>query len=215
MELFLIDGIGPFFGDYKKRRINWSKTPLEHLASEDPEKRAKRFVRIREDMHTFATRAAAMGFNAITLDDVAHLADHPGYEPAIRARIQAYRIESLALFDIIQAAGLQIYITMDILSMSAAIREQVDGHLDRAITFAQELITNLLADFPQIAGVIIRIGESDGRDVKGPLRSELLRRTPCDTNQFIKELLPTFEAEERTLIFRTWTVGAYSIGDLM
>jgi hypothetical protein len=215
MELFLIDGIGPFFGDYKKRRINWSKIPFEHLELDDPEKRAKRFIRIREDMQTFTHCAAAMGFNAITLDDVAHLADHPDYEPAIRARIQAYRSESIALFKIIQASGLKIYITMDILSMSAAIREQVGGHLDRAITFAQELLTHLFADFPQIAGIIMRIGESDGQDVKGPLRSELLLRTPHDTNRFIKALLPTFEDEERTLIFRTWTVGAYSIGDLM
>lgn len=215
MELFLIDGIGPFFGDYKKRRINWSKIPFEHLALDQPETRTARFARIREDMQTFATRAAEIGFNAITLDDVAHLAGHADYEPDIRARIQAYRSELLPLFAIIQTAGLDIYITMDILSMSAAIRQKVDGRLDRAITFAKELISDLLTDFPQIAGIIMRIGESDGQDVKGPLRSELLLRSARDTNRFIQELLPTFEAKQRTLIFRTWTVGAYSIGDLM
>lgn len=215
MELFLIDGIGPFFSDDKPRRINWSKIPFEQLDLEAPEKCAQHFKRIRQDMRTFAGNASTMGFNAITLDDVAHLADHPEYEPTIRARIAVYRAESQAIFKIIHAAGLDLYITMDILSMSTAIRQKVNGRLDRAIKFTQELLTQLFADFPQISGIIMRIGESDGRDVKDPMRSELLLRSIPDTNQFIRALLPIFEAEKRCLIFRTWTVGAFSIGDLM
>ena len=34
-------------------------------------------------------------------------------------------------------------------------------------------------------------------------------------NDFLKGLLPVFEQHQRNLIFRTWTVGAYRIGDLM
>ncbi|MGE4561108.1 MAG: hypothetical protein AB7E77_12975, partial [Desulfobulbus sp.] len=80
MNLLLIDAIGPFFRDLPKGRINWSKIPFAHLPLEDPERR-QRFDHIAEDLHTFAVRVGEIGYNAVSLDDVAHLADHPWYEP--------------------------------------------------------------------------------------------------------------------------------------
>ena len=40
-------------------------------------------------------------------------------------------------------------------------------------------------------------------------------RDPEETNGFLKRILPTFERHQRSLILRTWTVGAHRIGDLM
>ena len=71
------------------------------------------------------------------------------------------------------------------------------------------------ADFPEVAGVIVRIGESDGKDVKDDFHSQLVIQTPEDARSFLQALLPVFEKHGRRLIFRTWTVGAYPIGDLM
>src|SRR5262249_22759334 len=76
MELALIDAIGPFFRGYDKRRINWSKIPFLHLATEGPE-RATQWAGIRADLDRFAQRVAALGYNAVSLDDLAHLTDHP------------------------------------------------------------------------------------------------------------------------------------------
>ena len=38
---------------------------------------------------------------------------------------------------------------------------------------------------------------------------------PAQARQLLLYLLPTCEKHSRRLIFRTWTVGAYRIGDLM
>lgn len=51
--------------------------------------------------------------------------------------------------------------------------------------------------------------------MQGEFRSELYLKRPEQVNRFLKTLLPVFEKHGRQLIFRTWTVGAYRIGDLM
>ncbi len=79
----------------------------------------------------------------------------------------------------------------------------------------RELLEGLFAEFPEISGIIARIGEGDGRDVKGLLRSELCLRRPGQLNHLLKTLIPLFERENKRLILRNWTVGAYSIGDFI
>jgi hypothetical protein len=73
----------------------------------------------------------------------------------------------------------------------------------------------VLDDFAEVRGIILRIGESDGNDVRDPLRSRLHLQRPGHTRQFLRELLPVFEQRGRLLVFRTWTVGAHQIGDLI
>ena len=64
-------------------------------------------------------------------------------------------------------------------------------------------------------GLILRIGESDGLDVSGDFKSELHFRSAGEVNDALLQILPVFEKHRRRLIFRTWTVGAYRVGDLM
>ncbi len=64
-------------------------------------------------------------------------------------------------------------------------------------------------------GLILRIGESDGTDVSDPIRTQLHLTSAGGTNRLLKSLLPEFEKRGRTLILRTWTVGAHRIGDLI
>lgn len=208
--LLLIDAIGPFFRGIQRRTINWSKIPFDHLKLTGPE-RDEQWSRIRADLDEFAQKVAAIGFNAVSLDDVAHLADHAWYEPETREKIAVWREEFSACFDVLRRRGLSIYLTMDFFSSTPALRA-------RGVcpdTFARDLLDRFLAEFPQVAGVILRIGESDGRDVKDDFRSELLVKTPAQANALLKTLLPVFEKHRRKLVFRTWTVGAYRVGDLM
>ena len=86
MELFLIDAIGPFFRGYESQRVNWSKIPFTHLAGADD----ARWQRITADLRTFARELAAQGYNAVTLDDLAHLAPHPLHEPEVAAQIAKF-----------------------------------------------------------------------------------------------------------------------------
>jgi hypothetical protein len=92
VDLALIDGIGPFFRGLDQRRINWSKIPFRHLATSGPE-RVAQWERIRADFETLVRRTRSLGYNAITLDDLAHLTDHPWFEPEIRERNRILRGE--------------------------------------------------------------------------------------------------------------------------
>ena len=212
--IFLIDAIGPFFRGYARRRINWSKIPYTRLATEG-ESRTAMWAGIREDLRRFTREAAAAGFNAVTLDDLAHLAPHPLHEPEVAARIAVFREEFAALFDIVREAGMAIYLTSDVLPVTPAVEAAIGGDRGKLEDFYRELVDGLLRDFPQISGLVLRIGESDGVDVKDPIRTRLHVRSAKDTNRLLRTLLPVFEARERTLILRTWTVGAHRIGDLI
>ncbi|HEY5894233.1 MAG TPA: hypothetical protein VIT91_13490 [Chthoniobacterales bacterium] len=214
MEIALIDANGPFFRGFHKRRINWSKIPFSHLALAGPERTAQ-WEAIRADLATFATKVAALGYNAVSLDDLAHLADHAGYEPEIRSNIAVWREEFRAVFALLRSYRLRVFITADYLTASAAIYSRLGNDREKQAAWFAELVNSFLADFPEVAGVILRIGESDGQDVRDPLKSRLLLRSARQVNQLLKRILPIFEDHGRLLIFRTWTVGAYLIGDLI
>ncbi|MGD9343724.1 MAG: hypothetical protein PVJ25_06780, partial [Desulfuromonadales bacterium] len=214
MDIYLVDGIGPFFRDIKKERVNWSKIPFNALKLGGVGHRAQ-FDRIAEDMNAFARQVSEVGYNCVSLDDVAHLAPDVWYEDEINRKIEIFRQEFKRLFAILNKYNLGVYLTMDILSFTPKLRENVGNDLGRAILFMKRQIDLLLTDFPEVKGIIMRIGESDGLDVKGEFRSELIIRSPGKANRIIRELLPLFEHHKRHLILRNWTVGAYSVGDFL
>ncbi len=214
MELALIDAIGPFFRGYEKRRINWSKIPFLHLVTDGPQ-RETQWTDIRAELDAFARQVAALGYNAVSFDDIAHLTDHPWYEPEVRARIAGLREEFRRCFAIARSHGLRIFLTADFLTTTAAIDARIGDDPAKAAAWFAELAAAFLDDFPEVEGIILRIGESDGHDVRDPLRSRLFLRTAREVNRMLRALLPVFEQRQRRLIFRTWTVGAYLIGDLI
>lgn len=212
MELFLIDAIGPFFRGYKRKRINWSKIPFMHLAEIGPDK----WSEIEDELREFACRISAQGYNAVSLDDLAHLAPHPLHESEVAERISLLRAKFTRFFDMLKGEfGLQIYLTSDVLPMTPALSDVFGNDTTQLDNYYQNLVRGILDDFPQLAGLILRIGESDGNDVSDPIRTRLHLRDAAGTNRLLRSLLPEFEKRGRNLIFRTWTVGAHSIGDLI
>ncbi len=153
MELALIDGIGPFFRGLDQRRINWSKIPFGHLATSG-EGRAAQWTGIRADFETLAGKVAALGYNAVTLDDLAHLADHPWFEPALRERNAVLREEFRQLFAIARAHGLRVFITTDYLTTSAAVDARLRGRAPASRAWFRELVDGFFTDFPEVAGII-------------------------------------------------------------
>lgn len=214
MELALIDAIGPFFRGSQKRRINWSKIPFAQLVTAGPAYESQ-WQTIRTDLESFARKVSSVGYNAVSLDDVAHLSDHPWFEPEIRARNAVFREEFRALFGLLGAHGLRIYLTADFVTTSAAVDARLRGGAEAATKWFEEVLAACLEQFPQIEGIILRIGEADGRDVRDALRSRLVLRTAREVNHMLRVLLPIFEVRARRLVFRTWTVGAHLIGDLI
>lgn len=213
-ELKLLDGIGPFFKHAKSGRQNWSKIPFDQLPR-DGEAFRKAFDEIVIDFETICVAARKWGYNAITLDDLGHLADHAWLESDLRDWIGRLRCEFERLFEIAVNHGLGVYITADVFTASDAIKRQVGNDPHRIHVFLGELVDRFFADFACVDGIIFRVGESDGHDVKDALRSELHVRSARMGNRFLRDLLPVFERLDKKLIFRTWTVGAYPVGDLL
>lgn len=213
--LYLIDAIGPFFPGYDRFRINWSKLPWMRFQEMSPEEVREAFVAIRADMKTFCRSVAKIGYNGVTLDDVPHLALHEFYEEAVNERIALYREEFRELFKVILAEGLHLYLTMDILTLTPQLEKHLGNSDRKQRQFLAGLLDRFFIDFPEVAGVVLRIGESDGLDIKEDFRSKLVLKNPGMVNRCLKAILPVFEHHKRRCIFRTWTVGAHEVGDLI
>ena len=212
MDLFLIDAIGPFFRGYDRQRVNWSKIPFMHLNDASPE----HWTAIENELREFARQVSAQGYNAVTLDDLAHLAPHPLHEPEVMERIAFLREKFRRIFEMLHGEfGLRVYLTTDVLPMTPALSEAFGDSPAELDSYYQGLVRGVLDDFPQLSGLILRIGESDGIDVRDPIRTQLHLRNAGEVNRLLQALLPEFEKRGRDLIFRTWTVGAHRIGDLI
>lgn len=214
MHLFMIDGIGPFFVGHPPGRINWSKIPFRNLEKDGRLDRAV-FRTIRESFRRFAGTAAGLGFNAVSLDDLAHVTECLHYDASLRQRLSEYREEYQALVELARQAGLAVYLTSDITFFNRDL-DRVLGRDDaRIIRFLENSVEALYRDFPGVAGLIIRFGESDGIDVRGEFLSRTILRTPVQARAYISALLAVSERWNRQLVVRTWSLGAYPLGDMM
>lgn len=212
-RLLLIDGIGPFFRHYSKKRINWSKIPFSSIETDDGIK-SNVLETVPGDFRKLIVQSRQLGYNAVSLDDVAHLIPCPLYDEKLQRKIAAYRKLFGQLFEIAENHGMAVYITMDVMFFNSALRRIIDESQNAANQWLSDSLSQLFDDFPAIAGVIMRFGESDGIDVTGDFQSQLWLKRPNDARRFLLHLLPLFESTNRKLVFRTWSVGAHSIGDL-
>jgi len=106
-------------------------------------------------------------------------------------------------------------VTTDVM-FEAASRPGLFADFRRAaLPFLRAACEALFREFPTVGGVIFRVGECDARDVRGDFASRLAIRTPPQARELLGGLLPAFERANKLLIFRTWTVGAHPIGDLI
>ncbi|EIE00291.1 glycosyl hydrolase family 67 [Leptospira licerasiae] len=212
--LSLVDGSAPFFLESKEKHQNWSKAPLAHLEKFSlPSK--KKHKRVRESFSRYTKRISKLGFNAISLDELCYLSERDFYPEDLKRKISSYRKKYKKLFKIASSQDLKVFITSDFFSVNDPILEYTDGNLDKITQLFKKSLEDLFSSFSEISGIVLRIGESDGVDVTGDFRSKLLLKTPKQANSFLKEILPIFEKHNKTLIFRTWTLGAYDIGDLI
>lgn len=213
----LVDGSPPFFQPAVFERmaeaqateyptINWSKIPFEYLQPTD-------FSAIEADWGSYLEFLAELGATTVTLDDLTHLTTQPDYPPELVAEIEAYQKLYTKLLDQASAQGFDVLITTDFISTHTSTQYQANT-LSAATAAARWQIDQLLTTFPQLDGVIVRIGEADGQDVNHIFKSQLVIKTPTDLEHILTQLLPTFEAQNKTLVLRTWTHGAHPIGDI-
>ncbi len=213
MKYFVIDGISPFFQWHPPGRINWSKIPFATLEEGEGFK-AGVAERIAADFARVCQTVKTWGYTTITLDDLAHLYCAPNYPPALRRKLAAYAALYQTLIRAATAEGLAVWITSDVMFAPAGAdaSRMTIRHAVAAMTEALDAVLNA---YPEIGGIILRIGESDGHDVTGDFLSRLVVKTPRDGRFLLDQLLPVFERHQRLMIFRTWSVGAFRIGDLI
>ena len=165
MELFLIDAIGPIFRGYDRKRVNWSKIPFMHLANATEDD----WAAINAELRTFTRGVTAQGYNAVTLDDLAH---HPLHEPDVTARISILREKFTGFFNLLRDEFcLKVHLTTDVLPMTPAVAAGIDDNPLAINQYYRDLVCQVLDDFPLLSGLILRIGESDGNDVNDPIRT--------------------------------------------
>lgn len=211
MKWSLIDGIGPFFRGVERKRINWSKMPFSDM-EQDGRLRHERVRGWCHDFELVCRRASETGFNAITLDDLAHLYIAETYSEGVRSLLQDYQTLYTELIAIARRHGLAVFVTADVFS-SPIDAPSLNGDLGKILATLREACEQVFDEL-DIAGIIFRIGESDGLDVHGTFRSELVLKHSTHVRRFIEGLLPVFESRDREFVLRTWTVGAYPVGDL-
>lgn len=214
MNLFIIDGIAPFFRGCDQEIINWSKAPFSYLETDDGLNQ-ENVQTILVDFRSFCEQAAGAGYNAVTLDDLAHCCIFPFYSDRLQRKIEAYQGLFQSLITIAETFEMQVFITSDLLFFNSAIDDYVASRSRSVRRFAVHACRQLFNRFPEIAGVVTRMGETDGLDVKGDFHSRLVIRSPKQARQMIQALLPVFEEFDRLLIFRTWSVGIGKVGDLI
>jgi hypothetical protein len=213
-KLHIIDALGPFIEKSDQEIINWSKvifSDLEkngHLSASVQNRIAKRF-------DTYLTRVTRLGYDSISVDDLAHLVNFSFYNPDLRALLKDYQALYRRLFDVAKNHNVKIFVNTDYLFYNDDIQKHLTEKNIENTDFFIELLEKVFETFPEIAGIILRIGEHDGTDVKGSFLSRLTLRSPEHANTLLRKILPIFEKHNKALIFRTWTIGAYKIGDLI
>ena len=188
--------------------------------------------RVKRDWRAYVRRMSELGANAVVLDAFLELVNFDsvgsgrevyGEEDPLRYRHRTLREFFRSLARDARAVGMDTYLKTDL----PAVTPQLRSHLDRAAgsgdtgdpgfwTTYAEGFDEVFRTMPEVAGVVVRVGEA------GPLfnvdglayGSYMGVRTPRQLQVMLESLLPVFEARDRTMIFRSWSVGLGPLGDL-
>lgn len=211
----IIDAIGPFVLEQPRTKtVNWSKVPFAELEEHGrlpAGVRAEIVARFR----TYLTRVRPLGYDTLSLDDMAHMVVFEWYTPALRALLSDYQQLYGDILALAHEFDMQVLVNTDYVFWN----DEIAAHLEEARVSVADFFDTackLLAEqMPGVAGVILRIGESDGRDISDTFVSKLGLRSPQSAHRLLRQLLPRFEQRGKVLVVRTWTVGVYQIGDLI
>lgn len=214
-RLYLIDCSAPFFYPVVDgTRQNWSKSPLEKLTHHGTLNKKYHHDILRQ-IRKYCKTVKSIGYTAVTLDDLAHITMFDFYPYHLCRTIRSYQELLLDVVDSITSIGLEVYITTDIIFWNEYIEKSVGQSDKKQCLLFIEALERLFDLFTKVSGVVLRIGESDGVDVDSLFKSRMVIKKAAQCNRWLQEMLPVFEERHKRLIFRTWGLGAFPIGDLI
>ncbi len=216
-RIFLVDSTSPFFVGKLRSTINWSKVPFARLEGEGKKGRIRKktWKDIRERYGKYLKKIKAYGFNSVSLDELCYLLDFPFYPDTVRSNIARYRKRLGQIISLAVEKGIRVFITSDIMFSNVELQRHISSDFESQLKLLKVSVESFFRAYPGVSGIIFRMGEADGVDVKGFFHSKLLIRTAAQGNRLIREMLPLFEEAGKTMIFRIWSPGAYAIGDIM
>lgn len=215
-RLYIIDTTSAFFTKIPKTEkvINWSKVPYPEL-EKNGRIRKKYYKKIYKNFVLYIRRVKQLGYTAVSIDSIARLVSYPFYPASAKKKIAKYRKQLGKIFKAADREGLKIFLTSDLMFFNQYIKKYAGQSDEKILRLLKTALHQIFTAFPVISGVIFRIGESDGMDVKGDFLSRVVVKSAPQLNRYIKSLLPVFEKWQKTMILRNWTVGGYSVGDMM
>jgi hypothetical protein len=240
--LRLVDsgGVGiPLDSDWGTSYSHDRRTFRDVILEDAPYIDENAFARVEMEWRAYVERMLAYGNNAIAVPlflelidfDRVRLPDGGRFEiydanSAFRARHAAVRRHFGPLFEWTDRRGMQVFLDTDMLALtpplSRVLQRVAPGARGIAASDPAVWATyragfeELFDTFPFLKGVVIRFGEGGGlyNTAGWPYQSEPAVRTAADLRAMLRGLLPVFEANGKTLVLRSWTVGVGQLGRL-
>lgn len=182
----------------------------------------------REQVLAYAEHVLAEGYNAIAIPGLLEyvtFADVPGVYDAGDdhvARAEALRAAFGPIWQELHDLGLKVFLRTDMLALTTPL----EGYLAREHGLDAEDpelwdvyargLDEVYREMPYLEGVLIRIGEAgtvydlDGWDYY----SDLAVTTVPAVRAMLEAFTAQAEGADRTVIFRTWSVGVGAVGDM-
>ena len=234
--LRLVDsgGVGiPVAGAWGKDYSHDRRTFREVIHEGPPYVDAAAFQRVDAEWRAYVERMIEYGNNAVAVPLLLEMIDFdraPVYAvpSPFRARHEEVRRHFGPLFEWTVRRGMQVFLDTDMLALSAPLAQYLRSVApdasavgidtsDPAVWTAYGAgLEELFDKVPSIGGLVIRFGEAGGLyNTSGwPYRSEMAIRNVASLRAMLRGLLPVFEAKQKTLVLRSWTVGVGRLGRL-
>ena len=190
------------------------------------------FALERTHLEMYTRKMSGWGYNAISMpfflefinfDRVSDGQEVYGEQSIYRERHDSLVAGFRELMDISAGQGLSTFLWTDMVALTTPLENyfrrrfgSVDTENESLWEVYQLGVEELFEKFPGVEGIILRIGEA-GTIYNKPgwdYRSELLVRTASAVELMLNAFLRAAEKYDRTIIFRTWSVGVGQIGDM-
>jgi hypothetical protein len=242
LTLRLVDsgGIGLSPDDWGRDYSHARRAFRDVILEAPPYLDAAAFERCEREWRSYVERMIEYGNNAIAVPLLLELIDFdrvsgslagaPVYEArsAFRARHAAVRRAFGPLFEWTARRGMQVFLDTDMPVLTPALSDRLRRLAPDASATGIDTANSAVWDvyragfeelfdaLPSITGVVIRFGEGGSLyNTEGwPYRSEMGVRSAASLRAMLRGLLPVFEARQKTLVLRSWTVGVGQLGRL-
>ncbi|MFH1174795.1 MAG: hypothetical protein V1725_06690 [archaeon] len=224
-QLIMTDPGGTFYLDAKEKD-SWNIFPYhQYDTTSQPYVDTAKLAVAKERFIAYAKHRLAEGYNAFVIGDMQRVISLPSIDVYPVNSSYVIRAEAYKTFfnDIMRTPELEnasFYLTSDYQFtdsfISAFVRHDFSAENERLMQLNKAALEEVCTSMPRLSGIIIRIGEGGQfYTSSAEYTSVLSYTTEQDISRLIDTLLPLAKKHNKTLIFRTWTVGIGKIGDLM